>query len=117
MVDLHGPWNLECIREAHQKAAPLMEEMHRDGPWGIVVLVHDSMLGTADAIQSFRKDVAQVRKLGRVGVAWVVDPATEGRAVMEPIIEGIYKGVFPVQFFTALPDGKRWIQELIDSAQ
>ena len=119
ILDLYGPWNLEAMREANDRSGPLMREMQGDGPWGLIVEVHGSMLGTSDAVSQVRRYVTEVKKLDldRVGVAWVVDPSVEGRDLMKPVIQGIYQGMYPLRFFTTLADGQRWIEELIQAAK
>lgn len=114
-LDLYGPWNMECIRAAGDSAWPLMNRLMAQGPFGIVVIGHDSLLGTPDAIEAISVETARQGKLDSVAIAWVADPEIEGRELMMPLVEKAYEGIATMQSFFELEPALRWIRQMIDA--
>lgn len=114
-LDLYGPWNMECIREAANTAWPKMDQMMAQGPFGIVVIAHDSLLGTSDAIEAISEETSRRGKLDRVAIAWVADQEIEGRELMVPILEETYAGIATMRPFPAVAPALRWVRQMIDA--
>jgi len=115
VADLHGPWNLECMQDAVRRANPVIDDMLRTGPVGIIIVVHDSMLGTSDSLDDIRRESAQRSEDGRIAVAWVAHPGIEGRELMVSVLEEVYRGTLPMRIFPDYDSAERWISSFIES--
>jgi hypothetical protein len=114
-VELHGPWNLECIVEAAEKAWPIILDIQANGPVGVVVVAHGSMLGTMEALKAIRQETGRRGRQDRMAVAWVAAPETEGRQVMPMMLQQAYEGLVVFEAFDALPPAMAWLRARIDA--
>jgi hypothetical protein len=114
-LDLYGPWNMECIRDAAGTAWPQMDQMMARGPIGIVVIAHDSLLGTSDAVKAIGEETSRRGKLDRVAIAWVADQGLEGRELMLPILKETYAGIATMQAFPEVAPALLWVRQMIDA--
>ncbi|HZP10805.1 MAG TPA: hypothetical protein VFB36_00140 [Nevskiaceae bacterium] len=117
VADLHGPWNLECMQDAVRRANPVIDDMLRTGPVGIIIVVHDSMLGTSDSLAEIRGKSAERSQDGRIAVAWVAHPGIEGRELMVSVLEETYRNTLPMRIFHDVESAERWIQGFIESTR
>jgi hypothetical protein len=115
IADLHGPWNIECMQDAVRRANPQIDEMLRAGPVGIIVIAHDSMLGTPDALGEIRERSLERRPAGNIAVAWVAAPEVEGRAMMVTVLEEVYRDTLPMRMFTDCASAERWIKSFMQA--
>ena len=113
IADLHGPWNLECMQDAVRRADPVVDDMLRTGRVGIIIVVHDSMLGTAESVAEIRGNSAERSRDGRIAVAWVARPDIEGREIMVNALEEAYRGTLPMRTFRDFESAERWIRGFI----
>ena len=114
IADLHGPWNLECMQDAVRRANPVIDDMLRTGPVGIIIVVHDSMLGTSESLAEIRGKSAERSQDGRISVAWVASPNIEGREIMVNVLEEVYRGTLPMRTFRDFESAERWILDFIE---
>ncbi|HZP12576.1 MAG TPA: hypothetical protein VFB36_09155 [Nevskiaceae bacterium] len=114
-LDLHGPWNMECIREAAAQAWPIMLDIQSKGPVGVIVAAHGSMLGTMDAVQAIREETGRRGQQNRMAVAWVAEPSVEGRQVMAMMLQQAYEGLVAFESFDSLSRALTWIREKTDA--
>lgn len=114
IADLHGPWNLECMQDAVRRANPVIDDMLRTGPVGIIIVVHDSMLGTSESLAEIRGKSEERSHDGRICVAWVAGPDIEGREIMVNVLEEVYRGTLPMRTFRDFESAERWILDFIE---
>jgi hypothetical protein len=107
IADLHGPWNLECMQDAVRRAGT--------GPVGIIIIAHDSMLGTRDALAEIHDRSLERSTQANIAVAWVAAPDLEGRAMMISVLEEVYRGTLPMRTFTDYASAERWIGDFMQA--
>jgi hypothetical protein len=116
LLDVVGPWNAELVNEIHSRAAAKMAAMSTHGKWGLVVLVSESILCSAEAAAAIREAARRESSIGkRAAVAFVASFSVEGRGLVEPVFYKIYEGIHPVAFFESLNEAKLWISPLLEN--
>jgi hypothetical protein len=112
---LRGPWNAELIsiwsRDVYQYAL----ELQKQGTWGGIAIVSESMLCTPEAMDALRNAVRfGVEKLGCISQAIVASSDVAGRGLVEPAFRRVYEGLCVSNFFDDYSSAKIWTNQQID---
>jgi hypothetical protein len=112
-VDATGPFNTEMAMIYVQKAGPLIIEMSKQGPLGVVFHLKESMMMSPDAVQVFSVFLQKARASGlrTVGTALVANAHVEGWNLMSGVLKSqVYEpaGV-PLAVFESITDADRWL--------
>jgi len=117
LADIDGPWNLELIQQYHHGMRPLIEQLAKDGPWALVIVIHRAAACPPDALELIRQGaIAQSQTSRRVGAAYVIAPEVPGYRVMDRFWRRIYAGVHPFEIFEALDAATAWASEKVAAA-
>ncbi len=115
---VRGPFNREMILELARRVADFYSTLPPVKTAGITVF-HESMMFTAEAVETYRDVVAYELSLLPHGivVAHVADLAVEGSALMPGILENkVYRHYgIPYKFFTSLPEAQAWVYEQLSN--
>ena len=111
-----GSWNIEMHRKSSELAKPLVEKLIANGPWGVVTVIHESMVTSLEVLQAGRDAVAELPEPYRpVALAWVMNPRIEGYGFLHTRYENMYAGLLETRTFDNVPHAQFWIEKLIAS--
>lgn len=117
IADIDGPWNLELIQQYHVEMRPFIDQLARDGPWGLLIVIHRAAACPPDALALIRKGaIAQSQSSRRACAAYVIAPGVPGYRIMDRFWRGIYEGVHSFEIFGELDAAIRWSSEMVSAA-
>jgi hypothetical protein len=111
VVHAYGSWNMEMRQQSRLRTAPLIAQLQAHGPWGNIVVVHDTLVSGLELFESGRKSVEAIRATGQLkAAAWVIAPSVEGYGLLLGRYRDIYKDLIPCDVFDDLPAAMQWIE-------
>lgn len=117
VADIDGPWNLELIQQYHAGMRPFIEQLSKQGPWGLVIVIHRAAACPPDAMALIRQGaIAQSLTTKRVCAAYVIAPGLPGYRIMDRFWRKIYVGVHPFEIFDELDAAILWANEIVSAA-
>lgn len=117
LVDVQGPWNAELIEMYRAQIQPYVESMVANGPWGLILVLHNEAACPPDAIEGIRKGVMeQARNWQRICTSYVIAPDVIGYRVMDRIWRNIYRDVMPCEIFERREDALAWTEARLKEA-
>ncbi|WP_394778873.1 hypothetical protein [Undibacterium sp.] len=112
--EVTGPWNLELVKDWAREVNPYAAAMQEGGPWGGIAIIHESMLGTPDAMAALGAASAYaVAHYGCIAQLVVATTDVAGRRVVEPAFRRLYEHVCACEFFDDYAAAKAWLDQLV----
>lgn len=111
-----GPWNLESIKEAYNRFAPLVETLY-GSPWGSLVVLHGDPIYVPDAANYIIKTIKNQRKKNFVASAILVGESNSPEFAKRHLSELHTKAGDTFRFFSNRDEANWWLVQKITSAQ
>ena len=112
VVTVSGSWNIEMHQESNRRSQPLVEQLEKQGPWGCIVVLTETLVGSLEVFRASRKAVEDNRHVSRLrALAWVMTPELEGYPLFVPHYRNLYAGLLDTDIFLNLDDAKAWMRE------
>jgi hypothetical protein len=111
---MHGHWNIEMRNQAAQAMGAHVQPLNAAGPWGIINVLHDTLIYSEEIFATSRQDYAARPASSRLAaVAFVIDPQVEGAALLRHRFDTLLEGVITSAVFADLPSATKWVQSAI----
>ncbi|QDL53384.1 hypothetical protein [Rhodoferax aquaticus] len=113
MLNAYGPFNVETVRALGRTRTVGEVQWGFHKPRVALVVFHGSMLMSPDALQAYQEDLVEhfAKVTPPSAIAWVAGPAVEGRLLMCPHFEKIYRDFqIPWQSFETTEQALPWLQ-------
>lgn len=111
IVTVSGSWNIEMHQESNRLAQPYVEQLEKQGPWGCIVVVTDTLVSSLEVFRAGRKAVEDARGASRLkALAWVIAPDVEGYTLFLPHYRHLYAGLLDSDIFGTLDEARRWMK-------
>jgi hypothetical protein len=112
IVHMHGHWNTEMRSQTALEMLQHAPGLNAAGPWGIINLLHDTLVYSEAVYANTRQDYADrpASSLLRA-VAFVIEPGVEGALLLRPRFETLLRGVIESQVFADLASAKTWMRQ------
>jgi len=109
-----GSWNIEMHQESARQSKPLIDAINAKGPWGVITVLHDSMVSSLEVFQAGRDAVASLPETYQlVALAWVLTPDLEGYSFLHKRYESMYADILETKTFETLAAAQYWIDKVI----
>jgi hypothetical protein len=109
IANVVGPWNLELVQLSRSLTAPHINEVVKNGHWGLIVCIYGSAICPPDALELIKRGADRdIIEGQRVCTCYVMAPETEGYNLMPPIWRDIYRGKTPFDIFATLEEALLW---------
>ena len=116
-VHMYGHWNLEMRSQAAQEMLQHAHALNATGPWGVINLLHDTVIYSEEVYVQTRQDYAYRTKDSRLrAVAFVIEPGLEGAALMRPRFETLLQGLVKASVFADLASAQAWMTDQLQAA-
>lgn len=117
VVHVFGSWNIEMQRQSSLRNAPLVSELNAKGPWGNVVVVHDTLVSGLPVFEAGRKAVESLPADSQLkALAWVISPDVEGYGLLHQRYRDMYRDILPTQVFEDVASAVSWVEGVIAGA-
>lgn len=114
VATVDGPWNIELIQHYFRLMQPFVEELNRQGPWGVVIVIRNEAACPMETLALIRQNViAQKESLQRVCAAFSVAPGVPGYRIMNRFWRSIYDGIIPFEIFDKPEDAIAWVGQTV----
>ena len=114
---MRGHWNIEMRNQAAQAMGEPVQALNAAGPWGIINVLHDTLIYSEEIFSTSRQDYAARPASSRLAaVAFVIDPQVEGAQLLCYRFENLLDGIIPSGVFADLPSAQSWVQQMIAGA-
>lgn len=111
---MHGHWNIEMRNQAAQAMGAHVQALNAAGPWGIINVLHDTLIYSEEIFSSTRQDyAARPATSGLVAVAFVIDPGVEGALLLRHRFETLLDGIITSAVFADETTARAWTQQQI----
>ena len=114
---MHGHWNIEMRNQAAQAMGAHVQSLNAAGPWGIINVLHDTLIYSEEIFSTSRQDYAARPASSRLAaVAFVIDPQVEGAQLLRHRFDTLLDGVITSAVFADLLSAQSWVQQMIAGA-
>ena len=111
-MHLHGDWNAEMRALAAQQMLQHAPALNAAGPWGIINLLHDTLVYSEEVYAHTRQGYAQRGPHSQLAaVAFVIGPHVEGARLLKPRFETLLEGVIASRVFADRESAHLWMQQ------
>lgn len=109
-VHMHGDWNVEMRSQTAQKMHLHIPQLNATGPWGILNVLHDTLVFSEAIYADTRRDYAARPPHSQLrAVAFVLSPQADGARIMAARFEGLLQDVITSQVFTDPDEARHWL--------
>ena len=117
IVDMYGYWNEEMRTQTAKDMLRYVPALNTQGPWGIINLLHDTVIYSEAVYTQTRQGYAYRSKNSRLqAVAFVIAPHVEGATLLRPRFDTLLQGVVTSGVFADLASAQTWMQAQLESA-
>jgi hypothetical protein len=115
-VHMRGHWNSEMREQTGQAMMRLVPTLNANGPWGIINLLHDTVVYGEEIYTQTRLGYAARPATSCLkAVAFVIGDGVEGAALMRPRFESLLQGVVESRVFADLASARTWMEEQLQA--
>jgi hypothetical protein len=115
-VHMHGDWNTEMRTQTAQEMMAHIPQLNAAGPWGILNVLHDTLVFSERIYAETRRDYAARPPHSQLrAVAFVLSPSAEGARIMASRFEQLLEGVITSKVFTDLGQARSWLSSQLQS--
>jgi hypothetical protein len=116
-VHMRGDWNAEMHNLAAQEMMQHAPALNAAGPWGIINLLHDTLVYSEEVYAHTRQGYASRPAQSRLrAVAFVIGPHVEGALLLKPRFEALLEGVIEARVFEDHDAAHQWMREQLARA-
>jgi hypothetical protein len=110
-VHMRGDWNAEMRAQAGQAMMEHVPTLNAAGPWGIINILHDTLVYSEDIYANTRQAYAARPPTSRLAaVAFVIGPQVEAASLMRPRFENLLDGIIAAHVFANHAEALQWMQ-------
>jgi hypothetical protein len=115
-VHMHGDWNTEMRTQTAQEMMVHIPQLNATGPWGILNVLHDTLVFSEAIYAETRRDYAARPPHSQLrAVAFVLSPTAEGARIMGSRFERLLEGVVTSKVFTDPSEAHGWLTAQLPS--
>lgn len=116
-VHLRGDWNAEMRAQTAQEMMQLVPSLQANGAWGIVNVMHDTLIYSESIYAQTRSGYANRSPQSQLcAVAFVIGPRVEGASLLRPRFESLLQGILPCAVFSTQEQALVWMQMQLAAA-
>lgn len=109
-----GHWNIEKHQEMSIESGLLAQSLDAGGPWGSIVITHDTLVTSLDVLEAGRRAVADRVGISHLAaIAWVIRPDVEGYDLLLPRYQTLYEGLLPTAVFEDVDTARAWVEGVL----
>lgn len=117
VVQLRGNWNAEMRTQAAQEMVQLVPALQAHGPWGIVNVMHDTLIYSESIYEQTRASYENRSLQSRLcAVAFVIGAQVEGASLLRPRFERLLDGIISSTVCPTLAEALDWVQAQVEAA-
>jgi hypothetical protein len=113
-VHMRGDWNVEMRGQTAQAMQCHIPQLNAAGPWGILNVLHDTLVFGEAIYAETRRDYAARPPHSQLrAVAFVLAPTAEGARIMATRFEALLQGIITSQVFGDMDEARSWLTQQI----
>jgi hypothetical protein len=110
VATVSGSWNIEMHHASREVARPLIERLNSVGPWGVIVVIRETLVSSLEVLRAGRQAVAENPECSNmIALAWVIDPHVEGYGFLLNHYKQMYAGLLATDVFSDLEQARKWM--------
>ncbi|MDZ7938581.1 MAG: hypothetical protein U5M53_10000 [Rhodoferax sp.] len=111
-VHMRGDWNVEMRTQTAQAMQRHIPQLNATGPWGIINVLHDTLVFGEAIYAETRRDYAARPPHSKLqAVAFVLSPTAEGGRIMASRFESLLQDIIPSKVFSDIAQARSWTVE------